>query len=340
MLSLFDPAQYKHEPRFFLTAGTMRQNTEVADRARVLKAALRQQGHALKTPESYGMAPVAAVHRPDYLHFLKNIYQRWQRLEGASEEVIPNVHPGRPAGGYPEAAVGQAGWHMADTACPIGPDTWESALASANTAVAAAQHVLDGRQSVYALCRPPGHHAYADMAGGFCYLNNTAIAAQYLRRRIQRVAILDVDLHHGNGTQSIFYQRADVLTVSLHADPVCFYPFFWGYSQERGAGPGMGCNWNFPLLRGTQDAEYLSTLQQALERIGTFCPDALVVALGLDAFEGDPLAYLAISTPGFGRIGAAIAAMKLPTVLVQEGGYLSQALGDNLKSFLDGFEKS
>lgn len=339
MLALFDPIQYKHEPRFFLSSGTLKPNTELAKRAKVLKTALLQQGHELKTPEPHGMSPVSAVHRPDYLHYLKHIYQRWQQIGGASDEVIPNIHPNRPPGGYPESAVGQAGWHMADTACPIGPDTWLSALASANTSVDAAQHVLDGRHSVYALCRPPGHHAYADMAGGFCYLNNTAIAAQHLRSRFKRVAIIDVDLHHGNGTQSIFYHRADVLTVSLHADPISFYPFFWGYAQERGEGPGIGCNLNFPLQRGTQDEDYVKILRQTLDHIDSFCPDALVVALGLDAYEGDPLAGLSITTKGFGRIGAAIAELKLPTVVVQEGGYLSKALGDNLKSFLNGFEK-
>ena len=338
MLAIFDPIQNKHQPRFFLSSGTLVANTEVAKRAKILQEALLQHGHQLEKPGSHGMQAVAAIHRPDYLHFLKTIYQRWQLIEGASEEVIPNIHPTRPAGGYPESAVGQAGWHMTDTACPIGPDTWESALASANTAADAAQHVLDGLPSVYALCRPPGHHAYAGMAGGFCYLNNTAIAAQHLRSRFQRVAILDVDLHHGNGTQSIFYERADVMTVSLHADPASFYPFFWGYSNERGQGPGTGCNLNFPLPRLTQDENYIKTLGQALDRIDSFYPQALVVALGLDAYGGDPLAGLSITTKGFGRIGAAISAMKLPTVLVQEGGYLSKALGDNLISFLEGFE--
>jgi acetoin utilization deacetylase AcuC-like enzyme len=140
------------------------------------------------------MGPIASVHPPDYLHFLKNIFRRWQRIEGASEEVIPNVHPNRRSGGYPDSAVGQAGWHMADTACPIGPQTWTSVLASANNAVDAARYILDGTDSVYALCRPPGHHAFSDMAGGFCYLNNTAIAAQHLREGFRRIAILDVDL--------------------------------------------------------------------------------------------------------------------------------------------------
>jgi acetoin utilization deacetylase AcuC-like enzyme len=176
------------------------------------------------------------------------------------------------------------------------------------------------------------------MAGGFCYLNNTAIAAQVLRRVHERVAILDVDLHHGNGTQAIFYQRGDVLTVSIHADPERFYPFFWGYANETGAGAGAGCNLNLPLPRGSGDEAYLGVLETALQRIREYAPGALVVALGLDAFEGDPFGGLRVSTRGFSEIARGIAAeLPLPTLIVQEGGYLCDELGDNLKSFLGGF---
>jgi acetoin utilization deacetylase AcuC-like enzyme len=176
------------------------------------------------------------------------------------------------------------------------------------------------------------------MAGGFCFLNNTAIAAQRLRRDHARVAILDVDVHHGNGTQGCFYRRKDVLTISLHADPVRFYPFFWGYAAERGEGEGEGFNLNVPLPRGTGDDDYLDALKGAGRRLASFAPSALVVALGLDAYEGDPLAGLAITTAGFGRIGEWLGRRGLPTVLVQEGGYLCEALGPNLASFLVGFE--
>ena len=175
------------------------------------------------------------------------------------------------------------------------------------------------------------------MAGGFCYLNNSAIAAQELRSQHGRVAIIDVDVHHGNGTQGIFYRRRDVLTVSLHADPQRFYPFFWGYAHERGEGEGLGCNFNLPLPRGTGDDDYLVALNRGLDRVRAFRPGAVVVALGLDAFEGDPLAGFAITTAGFARIAKAIADLGLPTVLVQEGGYLCDELGPNLASFLSGF---
>jgi acetoin utilization deacetylase AcuC-like enzyme len=190
------------------------------------------------------------------------------------------------------------------------------------------------------LCRPPGHHAYADMSGGFCFFNNSAVAAAQLRLQHERVAILDVDVHHGNGTQGIFYERPDVLTVSIHADPVFFYPFVWGYAHERGAGPGLGANLNIPLPKGTGDDDYIKAIGEAEKTIRAFAPGALVVALGLDASEHDPLAGLAVTTAGFRRIGAAIAGLGLPTVFVQEGGYLSDILGANLTAVLGGFEEA
>ena len=227
---------------------------------------------------------------------------------------------------------------MADTACPIAAHTWDSAYWSAQTALSAADLVAGGARAVYALCRPPGHHAFGDLAGGFCFLNNSAIAAERLRAAGLRPAILDIDVHHGNGTQGIFYARRDVLTVSIHADPAGFYPFFWGHAAERGEGAGQGYNLNLPLPRGTGDAPWLDTLGVALARISAFAPDVLVLALGLDAHEADPYQGLAVTTPGFTRIAARIAALGLPTVIVQEGGYLSEHLGPNLTAFLGGFE--
>jgi acetoin utilization deacetylase AcuC-like enzyme len=228
---------------------------------------------------------------------------------------------------------------MSDAAAPISDGTWNSVCWSAWTAVHAAGLILEGEQSAYALCRPPGHHAFSDMAGGFCYLNNTAIGAQRLRGAHDRVAILDVDLHHGNGTQSIFYARDDVLTVSIHADPLRFYPFFWGYADEQGKGEGLGYNLNLPLQRGSGDAEFLLALDIAIERIRGFAPGALVIALGLDAFEGDPFGGLRISTSGFRVIAARIASgLRVPTLIVQEGGYLCDELGENLSQFLQGFQ--
>jgi acetoin utilization deacetylase AcuC-like enzyme len=338
MKAIYAEEQKRHNPRHFLSSGAQKPNPEQPERVARLLAGAMAAGCMVERPENHGPGPIAAIHTPEYLAFLENIYLRWRRIEGASEEVIPNIHPNRRDFAYPASAVGQAGYHMADTACPISAETWESACWSAWTAVHAADLVARGAPQVYALCRPPGHHAFTDLAGGFCFLNNSAIAAQRLRDAGRRVAILDVDLHHGNGTQGVFYARGDVLTVSLHADPVRFYPFFWGHADERGEGPGLGANLNLPLPRKAGDAAFLEALDAGLARIRAFGTDALVIALGLDAYEGDPFGGLSVSTPGFARIGAAIAALGLPSVIVQEGGYLCDALGDNLTAFLTGFE--
>ena len=338
MKVVFAAEQKRHHPAHFLSSGAAQANPEVPERADRLLAAALECGLQRAEPEDYGLAPLAAVHTPEYLQFLQNIYRRWGYIEGASSEVIPNIHPDRRDGAYPASAVGQAGFHMADTGCPISADTWSSALASAHTAVHGARLLLQGEWACYALSRPPGHHAARDFAAGFCYLNNSAIAAQVLLEAHPRVAVLDVDVHHGNGTQDIFYQRSDVLTVSIHADPERFYPFFWGHAGERGSGAGLGYNLNLPLPRGTADEAYLQTLDKALERIRGFAPGALVVALGLDAYEGDPFQGLAVTTAGFGRIARAIRTMGIPMLVVQEGGYLCDGLGDNLAAFLRGLQ--
>lgn len=337
MKAFFAEEQKRHNPKMFLSSGAPQPNPEQPERVERLLAGAIEAGCQIVRPRSHGLGPIAAVHTPEYIEFVQNIFRRWQHIEGASEEVIPNIHPLARQGRYPASAVGQAGYHMADTACPISAETWDSACWSAWTAVEAAQAVLGGERAAYALCRPPGHHAFADVAGGFCFLNNSGIAAQHLLSAGKRVAILDVDLHHGNGTQGMFYARADVLTVSLHADPVRFYPFFWGHADERGEGPGLGYNLNLPLSRKTGDAGFLEALAMALRRIEAYAPDALVVALGLDAFEGDPFGGLSVSTSGFARIAEAIAGLRLPSVIVQEGGYLCDELGANLASFLAGF---
>jgi len=338
MKAILDDRQSRHDPRHFMANGAILPNPETPDRIGILRAGAEAAGCDFQPPEDAGMGPVAAIHSPEYLAFLRHIYPRWQRIEGAGAEVIPNIHPASRGDGYPQSAVGQAGYHQADTACPIAEHTWEAAYRSAQSAISGADIVAAGARAAYALSRPPGHHAFADLAGGFCFLNNSGIAAERLRAAGLRPAILDVDVHHGNGTQGIFYRRGDVLTVSLHADPARFYPFFWGHAQERGADDGLGANLNLPLPRGTGDEAYLRSLDTALDRIACFGAGAVVVALGLDAYQGDPFQGLAVTTPGFARIGAAIAALGLPTLFVQEGGYVCDGLGDNLTSVLRGFQ--
>ncbi|WVT77494.1 histone deacetylase family protein (plasmid) [Sinorhizobium chiapasense] len=337
MKAFYAEEQKRHDPKAFLSSGAPKPNPEQPERVERLVAGAKAAGCEILRPRDHGLGPIAAVHTPEYLDFLEHIYARWQRIAEASDEVIPNIHPLARDGRYPASAVGQAGYHMADTACPISGETWDSVRWSAWSAVEAADAVMAGERAAYALCRPPGHHAFADVAGGFCFVNNSAVAAQRFLKSAARVVILDVDLHHGNGTQGIFYQRADVLTVSIHADPVRFYPFFWGHADERGEGPGLGYNFNLPLERKSGDTEFLAALDAASRRIRAYAPDALVVALGLDAYEGDPFGGLSVSTPGFARIGEAIAGLGLPTAIVQEGGYLCDALSDNLTAFLTGF---
>ncbi len=328
-----------HDPQFFLVRGVIKRTTEQPERADRLLAGLKTGKHDLIEPSVFGQGPRARVHSPEYLGFLSEAWDAWLALGDSGAEMIANVHPVRNAATYPTHIVGRLGWHTVDTACPIGPGTWAAACAATDVATTAAQLVSDGEDAVYALCRPPGHHAYRDLAGGFCFLNNSAIAAAHLRLRHERVAILDVDVHHGNGTQGIFYERPDVLTVSIHADPIFFYPFVWGFAHERGAGPGLGANLNIPLPKATMDDGYIQALGTAEKTIRAFAPGALVVALGLDASEHDPLAGLAVTTDGFRRIGATIARLGLPTVFVQEGGYRSEILGAKLAATLAGFEQ-
>lgn len=339
MKIVYSEKHAQHDPQNFVVRGTRQRSAEQPERATRLLAAAKAAGHTILPPQSYGAGPAATVHTPEYIDFLQIAAREWAKLPGASPEVVPNVHPARAHASYPKALAGRAGWHQVDLACPIGPHTWEAALAATEVAATVADMVLAGESQVYALCRPPGHHAYADMAGGFCFLNNTAVAAQRLRSRHDRVAILDVDVHHGNGTQGIFYERDDVLTVSIHADPDNYYPFFWGHAREHGAGKGQGFNLNLPLPLGSPDAPWLEAGDKALARIKEFQPTVLVVALGLDASESDPLQGLKVTGAGFHAMAEKIARMGLPAVLVQEGGYLGDDLGRNLVQFLGGFEK-
>lgn len=338
MKAFLDDRQWHHDPKHFMANGKVYPSPEEPRRIEVLKAAAEDAGCAFEAPRDAGLGPIAALHSPEYLTFLRNIYTRWQRIPDAGPEVIPNIHPANRSDGYPKSAIGQAGYHQADTACPIAEHTFEAAYWSAQSAIAGADLIAGGAGAAYALSRPPGHHAFGDLAGGFCFLNNAGIAAERLRAAGLRPAILDVDVHHGNGTQGIFYGRDDVLTISLHADPARFYPFFWGHAQERGEGRGTGCNLNLPLPRGTDDVAYLAALEIALERVGSFGTEVLVVALGLDASIDDPFKGFAVTQDGFARIGAAIAKAGLPTLFVQEGGYVSPSLGANLTRTLTGFQ--
>lgn len=338
MLIVHTPHHRGHVPTSFVRAGSVCPHPDTLERVEGLLAGIRAGGHPVIEPQDHGMRYAGKVHDPRYLDFLENAHREWTQLPGAAAELIPNVHPRRADAPYPRSIVGRAGYHVYDLAVPIGAGTWPAVLSNSHAAVEAALRVAAGEVAeAYALCRPPGHHAGPDYAGGFCFINNAAIAATVLLERHARVAILDIDVHHGNGTQDIFYDRPDVLFASLHGDPADFYPFYSGYASERGSGPGEGATLNVALARGVGDEEYLAELDRVLARLRLAAVEALVVSLGFDGHERDPLAWLRLTTPGFGRIAARIASLGLPTVLVQEGGYLCSDLGLNLAAFLDGF---
>jgi len=338
---VFSPDHALHDSKSFIVRGTIAAPAEVPRRAEVLHAAVVDD-HSILAPSAHDRGALARVHSADYLTFLETAHQRWSELPGAGPEILPNVFPARANATRPDHIVGQAGFHMGDGACPIGPGTWEAARISADVVLTTADRVLDGADHAFALCRPPGHHAFRDMAAGFCYLNNVAIAAEHVLPTYGRAAIVDFDVHHGNGTQSVFWERDDVLFVSVHGDPVDFYPFFWGHRHERGAGPGAGYTRNIPLANGTADDGFLEALESAMETVAAFDPGVLLVSAGFDAQENDPLGILKVTTDGFARVGECLGAFAaergLPAVLVQEGGYLCDELGLNLAAFLAGYQ--
>ncbi|MFN3526555.1 MAG: histone deacetylase family protein [Paracoccus sp. (in: a-proteobacteria)] len=333
----YAPDTAAHDPQFWMLRGVPMRNKETAERAERLLAGIAMAGLDVSDPPETDRAAMRAIHTPRYLAFLESAWAEWQTAPGAGAEVVANLHPQKATQTYPSGITGRAGWHMADTGCPLGRDTYAAALRGVDTALAATAAVMQGARAAYALCRPPGHHADADTAAGHCFLNNSAIAAQALRATHPRVAILDIDVHHGNGTQEIFYDRADVLTVSVHADPDAFYPFYLGHAHETGRAEGAGANLNLPLPLGSGNADWLAAIDAALDRIRGFAPGALVLALGLDAHENDPLRGLSVTTPCFAQAAARIKALGLPTVIVQEGGYLSEDLTHNIASFLRGW---
>jgi acetoin utilization deacetylase AcuC-like enzyme len=340
MRTFFDPVQRAHDPRFFLMRGVVRPHYEIPARAEALLAACQRMGLDIAVPPPVDRADLLRVHSGPYLDFLRNAPAEWAALPGAGPEVVPNIHPSPEmfASGarLSPNVVGAAGWFTADLSCPLTAETWPAAVAAAACALAAADEAAQGRHA-YALCRPPGHHAYAARAGGHCYLNNAALAAERLRLSgAARVAVLDIDSHHGNGTQGLFWERDDVLFASVHGDPSGYYPWFVGHAGERGAGAGAGFNLNLPLARGTADAGWLAAVAAGCSAITDFRADAVVVSLGFDASADEPLGFLAVTADGFARAGALIGGLGRPLAVVQEGGYAVDVIGGLLERFLGG----
>ncbi len=304
--------------------------------ARVTESALGP----VVAPERHGPEPVARVHTAPFLRFLESAWDAWVAEHGAYD-ALPLVWPTR---GFhprePETIDGKLSYFSLDAGTPITPGTWTAARSAADVALTGQRLVAAGARAAFALCRPPGHHANTDTYGGYCFLNNAAIAAQaFLDGGGRKVAILDVDYHHGNGTQAIFYDRADVLFVSLHGHPAQEFPYFSGYEEETGTGVGEGFNLNFPMRWGTGFELWSQALEQSCRRIAEYAPDALVVSLGLDTFEYDPISRFKLKSEDYLTVGRRLAGLGLPTLFVMEGGYAVEALGENTVNVLTGFEE-
>lgn len=343
---VFSAEHRRHAPRRELSDGSNVGMYEVPDRAEAIRSTLEADGTFEEVrPAEHGAGPITQVHDPAMLEFLGRLWSDWRAAGQTAEEIFPDTFllpayreamgPGR----EPASPRGRIGRWCFDTATPVVEGTYPAARSAVDVALTAVDLVLDGAASAYGLCRPPGHHAARAMFGGYCYFNNAAIAAQELvRRTAAPVAILDVDYHHGNGTQQIFYERGDVLYVSLHGDPDRAYPYHSGFAQERGAGPGEGATLNLPLPRGCPNEEYLANLDRGLEAVSAFAGEVVVVSLGIDTYARDPICDLALTTEAYHEAGRRVAALGRRVVVLQEGGYFVPHLGENVRNWLLGLQ--
>jgi len=337
MRGFWDERQRLHAPVKELHNGAFVPFAETSARADAILAALPPAEAAV----DHGEAPLLRVHPAAYLDFLENAWSDW-RAAGREGDAAGYVWP--VVGRRPLALDridARLGRFSMDASTPVAEGTWRSAYWSCQTALTALDAVLGGERSAFALCRPPGHHCGADYMGGYCYLNAAAVAAEAaLAAGRGKVAILDIDYHHGNGTQDIFHRRGDVLFASIHADPSTDYPFYWGHSDESGEGPGAGATLNLPLPRGTGFDAFDRALSAALDRIAAFAPDLLLCSYGADTYEGDPISFFKLRTADYGPLARRIAALGLPTLVLMEGGYAVDELGANVAAFLGGFDEA
>ncbi len=344
MKIVYSPRHALHHGKGELNDGVIMPCHERPERVETIAHALRQAGFAdWVTPGPVDRAALVRVHSPDYLDFLEGVWDAWVAERGVAEDdapdALPLVWPVRSLRTVrPLHIDGQLSYFSMDAGTPVMKGTWEAVCSTASCALTAVSLVAGGERFAFSLGRPPGHHAAKDVLGGYCYLNHAAIAAQTARDAgAARVAILDVDYHHGNGTQAIFYDRDDVLVVNIHADPAHEFPYFLGYADETGEGPGEGFTANLPLPFGTDWAVYAQALEAACARVAEYAPDLLVVSFGFDTYDGDPISQFKLTTEDFTKIGARIARLGLPTAIILEGGYAVEALGTNVVSALEGF---
>ena len=341
MKTVYSPDHILRSSKTELTGGQLVTPFECASRADYVLQQIKdvQLGNVI-APTHWPRSFIESVHKRDYLDFLDTVWPRWVNA-GKQGEAIPNVWPSRsmPSTKAPRHIEGQLGYYSLAGETSISAGTAEAAWASANVALSAADILNHGEKSAFALCRPPGHHASKDQFGGYCFINNAAVAAQKLRYDgADKIAILDVDFHHGNGTQNIFYDRDDVLFCSVHGDPMVAFPYFLGFADETGEGAGQGFKLNIPLPKGTSYSIWRLALCRAIEKIKGFNPDVLVVSLGVDTFEDDPISFFKLKSDDFIDMGKTIASLGISTLFVMEGGYAVQEIGTNTVNVLSGFK--
>lgn len=348
LVAVWSDGYLAHDAKWLVWAGVRIPGDEEADRAEILRAAVTAAGVRTVEAVSHDRSHIERVHAPGMIDYLETAYQEWvdagYPTEHDADRVVPYAFPhaaafGRYPSRLPRSRAAMAGVYCMDTATTIGPGTYRGARAAVDGALTGAALIRDGERAVYAPVRPPGHHAGSSYFGGSCYLNNVAVATEWLTSNgVGRIAIVDIDAHHGNGTQEVFYERGDVYYLSVHVDPGAgWYPHWCGFADETGSGPGVGRNQNFPLPPGSGDDEVITALRQACELVVGFGAEALVVSLGVDAGAADPESPLRVSNDGFGRIGVHLQGLGLPTLLVHEGGYDLGALGPDTMAVLHAF---
>jgi acetoin utilization deacetylase AcuC-like enzyme len=324
----FSPHHRRHAPP---------DSFEEAARIDYLLKAIQDAGIAPLEADDFGLEAIEAVHSEGLLALLQTAFEDFAILKAGPRPAKPDSFAVRRWPVHvPRNIWGRLGYYCSDDLTPILEHTWKAAYGAAQTALSAARAIVQGAPIAYGLCRPPGHHAYRDLYGGYCYLNNAAIAAQWLVSRGRRPAILDLDYHHGDGTQDVFYDRSDVYFCSVHADPKDEYPYYCGYETEQGSGEGEGYTLNLPLPLGTEETSYLRALEIGLIAIDEFAPDVLVVSLGFDSLAGDPEGDFRLETKSFESIGRQLRQINRPLLLIQEGGYRLPALQPALAALLNG----
>ena len=342
MLTFYSDAHRLQHGKAELIDGTLKPCFENPSRAdMVLAEAQRRFPNSVRQPAEHGLDPILRVHDAGYVRFLETAWARWSAM-GRDYDALPKMWQiRRLREAIPEHVEGQLCYYSMDCGTPLTAGTWPAIRAAADVSLSAADRLVAGDRAAFALCRPPGHHAAFDYCGGYCFFNNAAIAAQHLRDKgASRVAVLDVDYHHGNGTQDIFYRRKDVLFLSVHGDPRTEYPFFLGFADEKGEGEGLGYNFNFPLAAGTPADTWFAALDTALAEVDRYAPEAREVSLGVDTFEGDPISRFRLRSEDFLRIGERIGKLHIPTVFCLEGGYAVEPIGVNAVNVLQGFESA